>query len=390
MKKNYLNFFMCLLFMVSISETISAQYDLTFTVDTGIRMPNGEIPEIGHDTINHLYYLFYTLNQVGNMVATSANGLTFGAGSLQGSDYQFYPLKTLLPNGQWRNYMYNMGLQQMESAISNDGITFNNESGIRYVPVGNDNNSLGVYDVYKMPDNSLTMLYIGDLSGLNNTRKAISIDSGYTFTRVETNVLGDSGVVLTNPGSSYVDITTLSLGSNKRRLICMRGGYGIYSFTSTDYGDNYNFDTLLFTKAQASSIIGFSLLGMYDPAIVLLDDGRYRIYFCANYLVNSVMTYGVFSATSNFPNTVGININNSASTITIYPNPSNGKFKIETNSNKVLSVEIYNALGEKIFEPFYLQNQISNEIDLSKFQKGIYFVKIYDSKQIHFKKIVIQ
>jgi hypothetical protein len=94
----------------------------------------------------------------------------------------------------------------------------------------------------------------------------------------------------------------------------------------------------------------------------------------------------------------------------IYPNPSEGKFTI-TNNGTINSIEVYNYLGEKVYgEEFSTkpslnqgiasrslprffrgsQHQIVNEIDLSGFPKGIYFVKINSRQNIKTEKIVIQ
>lgn len=70
--------------------------------------------------------------------------------------------------------------------------------------------------------------------------------------------------------------------------------------------------------------------------------------------------------------------------ISVYPNPSNGKFMINSNG-KINFVEIYNAMGEKV-----LQEQVFGEIDLSSSPKGIYSVKIKDGDKSYAKNIVVQ
>ncbi len=72
----------------------------------------------------------------------------------------------------------------------------------------------------------------------------------------------------------------------------------------------------------------------------------------------------------------------------IYPNPSSGKFSIEIGNNcEIINLEVYNLIGEKI-----LQQQNSNQIDLSNSPKGIYFVNLLTDKgeKSCIKKMVIQ
>ncbi|NTW32610.1 MAG: T9SS type A sorting domain-containing protein [Bacteroidetes bacterium] len=75
--------------------------------------------------------------------------------------------------------------------------------------------------------------------------------------------------------------------------------------------------------------------------------------------------------------------------ISIFPNPSNGIFTIN-NTNGIKQINVYNVLGENIYTTNNLKQQTSNEIDLSKFQKGIYFVKIFDGEKNHTEKVVIK
>jgi hypothetical protein len=76
----------------------------------------------------------------------------------------------------------------------------------------------------------------------------------------------------------------------------------------------------------------------------------------------------------------------------VYPNPSNGRFKIDIteNTGNLVNLEIYSMLGEKILErnDFDLQN--SKEINISDFPKGIYLIIIKDSEKVTTKKLVVE
>lgn len=85
--------------------------------------------------------------------------------------------------------------------------------------------------------------------------------------------------------------------------------------------------------------------------------------------------------------TTEINEKDNASTFVIAPNPSNGKFVLNSSIN-ISSVEIFDIVGKRIFQS-EINNQKS-EIDLSSQPKGIYFVKVTDGEKTHTEKIVIQ
>ena len=71
--------------------------------------------------------------------------------------------------------------------------------------------------------------------------------------------------------------------------------------------------------------------------------------------------------------------------VKIYPNPSDGNFFIN-NSNKEYSVEIYNIIGQKVYER---KNTNSTTLSLSQLNKGVYFVKITDDSKSTTKRIII-
>ena len=75
--------------------------------------------------------------------------------------------------------------------------------------------------------------------------------------------------------------------------------------------------------------------------------------------------------------------------INLFPNPASDKITI-SSVEKINAIEIYNILGENVYSSSILKTATSDEINLSNFQKGIYFVKIYHAEKICTEKIVIQ
>lgn len=98
--------------------------------------------------------------------------------------------------------------------------------------------------------------------------------------------------------------------------------------------------------------------------------------------------------TARYSGTLATNINTIAGTdnsLSLYPNPNNGVFSISLkNAVGISEVEIYNALGEKVYATSSFKLQTTNEIDISASPKGIYFVKINDGTRVYDRKIVVQ
>lgn len=69
----------------------------------------------------------------------------------------------------------------------------------------------------------------------------------------------------------------------------------------------------------------------------------------------------------------------------MYPNPSNDNFYIE-NSNKVFSIEIYNAVGQMVYER---KNTTGSTLTVTNLNKGVYLVKITDDTKSLTKKMII-
>lgn len=86
-------------------------------------------------------------------------------------------------------------------------------------------------------------------------------------------------------------------------------------------------------------------------------------------------------------NSLGLIDNNNIHDIIVSPNPTNGLFQISSKTGLV-KVEVFNSSGmlEKCFDS-QLTTQIS--LDLNALPKGVYFLKVYNSKSISIEKLII-
>jgi glucosylceramidase len=73
----------------------------------------------------------------------------------------------------------------------------------------------------------------------------------------------------------------------------------------------------------------------------------------------------------------------------MYPNPNEGKFKINIENSwdpEKTMVEIYNEKGTNI----YTSSFSKEEIDISKLPKGLYIIKLFDGEKNYTNKVAIQ
>jgi len=97
-------------------------------------------------------------------------------------------------------------------------------------------------------------------------------------------------------------------------------------------------------------------------------------------------TYTAFSNKKDNTGMIGINSGMAYIPLSIYPNPTTGKIRVE--AEEVQSIEVINLQGKQIYK-----TEVGNrktEVDLSHQAKGIYIIKLTTNKCVVVEKIVLE
>ncbi len=79
----------------------------------------------------------------------------------------------------------------------------------------------------------------------------------------------------------------------------------------------------------------------------------------------------------------------SSPTFVISPNPAHGLIQISAAGQQIQKVQLLNTQGKKVFE---INTKTNNTItlDLSKYQKGVYFIDLQTDKGSALEKLVLE
>jgi hypothetical protein len=296
--------------LVGCGDLTRADFDdyspppLRFTADPGYRVVTGSVPRAVTASNGTIYLSYWDDVLKKRRVVSSVDGLVFGgAQDISPQNRTNDPQRVRMPNGTWR--VFNLdGIGQnpeapssgnrITSGSSSDGISFFPDAGARFSAAPLDNGQVGVFDVFTDTRGGVVLLYVGDLRGINNVRRAYSTDNGLTFQFQDVNPLGDYGAAR---NQTFVDPFTLRLPDGRIRLFVMRNNE-ILSFISFDDGGKFN--RVPGVALRTDDFTELRSWTLNDPTVVRLPDGRYRMYVASHVEVSpGVREWRIVSATAN-------------------------------------------------------------------------------------------
>ena len=186
--------------------------------------------------------------------------------------------------------------------------------------------------------------------------------------------LNSSATIHTIPiYSSCNNLINLCIGDTLR--FC--GDSLIPSYYGAIYG--YVFNSTTQNYDYFSIVSGVGIATSYEHVLVSGDD-YYSLQPCTP--IEGYLDYSGCTVTSEE------NIYQRNDEVNLYPRPNNGVFTIELDAVENVVVEIYTISGQLILQQPLTKN--ITKVNLTKYPKGMYFVKVGSDSQTIVKKIVYQ
>ncbi len=131
---------------------------------------------------------------------------------------------------------------------------------------------------------------------------------------------------------------------------------------------------------NGGNISGATTSSLTITSVTTSDQGDYTCQVSGDCgtLTSNAATLSVIVSVNDIK-TYGLQIN---------PNPSTGKFTITSNNNTLNNIKIFNDLGQIVFAK-NINSNICN-VDLSKQNKGVYFIEINNNGKLLKSKIIIK
>lgn len=218
----------------------------------------------------------------------------------------------------------------------------------------------------------------------------------WTWGRNDYGQLGNGGTVGREIPAAVAGITNIvAIAGGSAHTLVLKNDGTVWAWGNNYDGEigNGSSESLIVTPVQVSSLSGVtSIEGGGSHSLAMKSDGSvwtwgWNLYGqLGNGTQTSSMTpvevTGLCSAVTALPeNTLSMGIS-------VYPNPSKGKFKINCSEGSLNTIVIFDVDGRKIYTSPGLNDR--GEIDLSSAAKGVYFLKANTNQTTKSTRFIIR
>tara|TARA_B110000459_G_scaffold2990_1_gene3401 strand:- start:627 stop:2687 length:2061 start_codon:yes stop_codon:yes gene_type:complete len=351
--------------------TCNAGPDFILTSTNG---PINTCPSIAEDAV--FQFDFSVLNEFNQPVTFSATGqpagstITFSPASINSSG-SFTMTVSGIENTEIGTYEIEVlgssifGLEQTTEAVLN-----NNCTSLQCTPFDSDENlELAIPDGSgpdEYGDSLQNTIEISDLGDINSL--TVNVDITHTY-------IQDLQVALFHP-----DLETYA-------IIWQRSCEDQDAFEITFDDNGSEIDCTNLTTTTYLPFQDLSIFNGMDSA------GEWLIYIRDGYngdtgMLNDWSIEICSEQTLSTPE-----LNTSLEQVSIYPNPNNGSFTVELQSNTFnnVSIDIYDIRGRKIYSQDYGNNSnFKQVIELGNIESGVYLMTVSDDQRKITKRIIVE
>ncbi|MBE50859.1 MAG: hypothetical protein CMP51_04125 [Flavobacteriales bacterium] len=161
--------------------------------------------------------------------------------------------------------------------------------------------------------------------------------------------------------------------------------YSGTSYVAAVQGQANPIDTSLISSSSNYNSLSFIQDNGCD-----IGSGGFGYWYSASKALMIRMNINSTVSSTEFDKSIDLDI------VNIYPNPSNGVFNLELSHNDRFLTDNYilkisNILGQEVYSVEIDDDESSSiEIDLSQFNKGVYFIKVSDQMDSYVEKLIIE
>ena len=204
-----------------------------------------------------------------------------------------------------------------------------------------------------------------------------------------------NSVSVINTASNTIT-ATIPVGSDPLGVSVSPNGDMVYV---TDFGDN----SVSVINTASNTVTATITVGSEPLGVSVTPDGK-KVYIAnnggnsADVINTATNTVTAACATGNSPYAFGNFISTYgdgiapqsmvAAGIDIYPNPASEEIRVIGNQSTVSGVEVFNLLGEKIYNLPITDNRSPITINVVDFPAGVYIVKVKTEKGMEVKKFI--